>query len=93
MLEALRGIRAQEARHAIQMARIRACNMALFFAIMPIVSFITFAVVSAPFGVIATQRCACNMAMFLAIMPVVSFIVLAIESARLWYDSSKEMLL
>ena len=45
MLEALRGIRAQEARHAIKMARIRACNMALFFAIMPVVSFITFAVV------------------------------------------------
>ena len=45
MLEALRGIRTQEARHAIKMARIRACNMALFFAIMPVVSFITFAVV------------------------------------------------
>lgn len=60
MLEALRGIRAQEARHAIQMARIRACNMALFFAIMPIVSFITFAVVSAPFvkqRLPATWRC------------------------------------
>jgi hypothetical protein len=45
MLEALRKIRAQEAGHAVKMARIRACNMALYFAIMPIVSFITFAVV------------------------------------------------
>jgi hypothetical protein len=45
MLEALRKIRTQEAGHAVKMARIRACNMALYFAIMPIVSFITFAVV------------------------------------------------
>ncbi len=93
MLEALRGIRAQEARHAIQMARIRACNMALFFAIMPVVSFITFAVVSRPFRVSATQRCACNMAMSFAIMPIVLFIVFAVISARLWYLSRKRILL
>ena len=58
MLEALRGIRTQEARHAIKMARIRACNMALFFAIMPVVSFITFAVVR-PMQVPSGQWHAC----------------------------------
>ncbi len=32
-------------RLALQMARIRACNMAMFFFIMPVSSFITFAAV------------------------------------------------
>ena len=42
----LKDIRNQEAAHAVKMARIRAANMALFFFIMPVSSFITFAVVS-----------------------------------------------
>lgn len=46
MGRALKKIRSQEAYHAIKMARIRACNMAMFFFIMPVSSFITFAVVS-----------------------------------------------
>ena len=41
----LAGIRAQEAGVAVKMARIRACNMAMIFFIMPVASFITFAVV------------------------------------------------
>ena len=48
MAHALKGIRSQEASHAVQMARIRACNMALFFFIMPVSSFVLFATVSAP---------------------------------------------
>ena len=47
MASALKGIRAEEASHAVQMARIRACNMALFFFIMPVSSFVLFATVSA----------------------------------------------
>ena len=46
MLRVLRGIRAKETSYAIQMARIRACNMALYFFITPLVSFIVFTVVS-----------------------------------------------
>lgn len=42
----LAGIRAREAGHALPMARIRACNMAMMFFIMPVSSLITFAVVS-----------------------------------------------
>jgi hypothetical protein len=45
MGSALKDIRSREAHHAIKMARIRACNMAMFFFIMPVSSFITFAVV------------------------------------------------
>ena len=48
MADALKGIRSQEASHAVKMARIRACNMALFFFIMPVSSFVLFATVSAP---------------------------------------------
>lgn len=47
MANALKGIRSEEASHAVQMARIRACNMALFFFIMPVSSFVLFATVSA----------------------------------------------
>lgn len=43
MGKALKGIRAKEASHAVKMARIRACNMALFFFIMPVSSFVLFA--------------------------------------------------
>ena len=46
MLRLLRGIRAQETSYAIRMARIRAFNMALYFFITPLVSFIVFTVVS-----------------------------------------------
>lgn len=46
MAKALKGIRAKEAGHAVKMARIRACNMALFFFIMPVSSFVLFATVS-----------------------------------------------
>ncbi len=48
MANALKGIRSEEASHAVKMARIRACNMALFFFIMPVSSFVLFATVSAP---------------------------------------------
>ena len=54
----LAGIRAQEAGVAVKMARIRACNMAMIFAIMPVASFITFAVVRC-----AALRCAASWAM------------------------------
>lgn len=47
MANALKGIRSEEASHAVKMARIRACNMALFFFIMPVSSFVLFATVSA----------------------------------------------
>ncbi|BDA43779.1 probable cystic fibrosis transmembrane conductance regulator [Coccomyxa sp. Obi] len=43
MCASLKGIRSNEALHAVKMARIRACNMAMFFFIMPVSSFITFA--------------------------------------------------
>ena len=46
MLRLLRGIRAKETSYAIRMARIRAFNMALYFFITPLVSFIVFTVVS-----------------------------------------------
>ncbi len=46
MAKALKAIRAEEASHAVKMARIRACNMALFFFIMPVSSFVLFATVS-----------------------------------------------
>lgn len=46
MLKLLKGIRAQETSFAIRMARIRACNMALYFFITPLVSCIVFTVVS-----------------------------------------------
>lgn len=45
MGKVLKDIRAKEARHAVKMARIRACNMALFFFIMPVSSFVLFATV------------------------------------------------
>ena len=45
MCAALKAIRSSEAFHAVKMARIRACNMAMFFFIMPVSSFITFAAV------------------------------------------------
>ena len=44
----LAGIRAAEAGHGVKMARIRACNMAMMFFIMPVSSFIIFAVVRLP---------------------------------------------
>lgn len=50
MLRLLRGIRAKETSYAIRMARIRAFNMALYFFITPLVSFIVFTVVSLPSG-------------------------------------------
>jgi hypothetical protein len=43
----LAGIRRQEAAPAVRMARIRAVNMAMIFFIMPVASFITFAVARA----------------------------------------------
>ncbi len=46
MLKLLKGIRAKETSYAIRMARIRAMNMALYFFITPLVSFIVFTVVS-----------------------------------------------
>ncbi|DBA68013.1 TPA: hypothetical protein ACH3X2_014044 [Trebouxia sp. C0005] len=45
MLKLLKGIRAKETSFAIRMARIRAMNMALYFFITPLVSFIVFTVV------------------------------------------------
>ncbi len=48
MCATLKGIRSKEAFHAVKMARIRACNMAMFFFIMPVSSFITFAAVWLP---------------------------------------------
>ena len=45
MIQLLKGIRAQETSYAIRMARIRAFNMALYFFITPLVSFIVFTVV------------------------------------------------
>lgn len=48
MCAALKAIRSSEALHAVKMARIRACNMAMFFFIMPVSSFITFAAVRLP---------------------------------------------
>ena len=45
MLRLLRSIRAKETSYAIRMARIRAFNMALYFFITPLVSFIVFTVV------------------------------------------------
>ena len=45
MRKELKDIRAKEASHAIKMAHIRACNMALFFFIMPVSSFVLFATV------------------------------------------------
>ena len=61
MLRLLRGIRAQETSYAIRMARIRAFNMALYFFITPLVSFIVFTVVScaAP-GTQNKERCIYN---------------------------------
>ena len=44
----LKGIRLRETSFAIRMARIRACNMALYFFITPLVSFIVFTVVCMP---------------------------------------------
>jgi ACR3 family arsenite efflux pump ArsB len=43
-VKVLSGIRRQEAQQVRKMARIRAVNMALNFAITPIVAFSTFAV-------------------------------------------------
>lgn len=58
MCRALKVIRSGEAFHAVKMARIRACNMAMFFFIMPVSSFITFAAVRTsdtfPFIIILT---------------------------------------
>ncbi len=51
----LAGIRAAEASHAVKMARIRACNMAMMFFIMPVSSVIIFAVVRRPSWLIAAQ--------------------------------------
>ena len=51
----LAGIRAAEASHAVKMARIRACNMAMMFFIMPVSSFIIFAVVRRQCWLIAAQ--------------------------------------
>ena len=45
MAKALKLLRANEAGHAVKMARIRACNMALFFFSMPVSSFVLFATV------------------------------------------------
>ena len=45
MAKALKRLRANEAGHAVKMARIRACNMALFFFSMPVSSFVLFATV------------------------------------------------
>ncbi|DBA75192.1 TPA: hypothetical protein ACH3X1_010497 [Trebouxia sp. C0004] len=45
MLKLLKEIRAKETSYAIRMARIRAMNMALYFFITPLVSFIVFTVV------------------------------------------------
>ena len=50
MLSMLRDIRAAEVAKAAIMARIRAINIALYFAIMPLVSFVTFAVVGCPYN-------------------------------------------
>ena len=50
MLRLLCGIRAKETSYAIRMARIRAFNMALYFFITPLVSFIVFTVVSLASG-------------------------------------------
>ena len=45
MAKALKRLRGNEAGHAVKMARIRACNMALFFFSMPVSSFVLFATV------------------------------------------------
>ena len=45
MATARKRLRDNEAGHAVKMARIRACNMALFFFSMPVSSFVLFATV------------------------------------------------
>ena len=52
----LAGIRTAEASHAVKMARIRACNMAMMFFIMPVSSFIVFAVVRRLFWLIILHQ-------------------------------------
>ncbi len=53
----LASIRAAEAGHAVKMARIRACNMATMFFIMPVSSFIVFAVVRCPKAIMTLAVC------------------------------------
>ena len=60
MIRLLKGIRAQETSYAIRMARIRAFNMALYFFITPLVSFIVFTVVCSAKAYLSLEHAAFN---------------------------------